>query len=329
MNGTSFTLWDGFMSWLGHPDAELRDSYLPLRVRPQATDVSARLKALIEPSADRAILNGAFGAVADRLRQTLILFVPAYLSGPLISLTRATPGFDFLHFQLRRLRREGFDASIAGIDSVGRVEDNAAKITKRIVDSEKPVTIVAHSKGGVDALHALISDPSLLPRVAGLTCFQSPFFGTPLADLASMSVRARDISRTTLSLFGGKIEALLDLTTEARARYMKENAAAIGKVLSAIPVLSIPTTLGAQRGIGLALVRRAPTTRWLDDLGLANDGVVPLNCAILPGGRYAALEGLFHAEPASRHPFMDTQLDRVDLLKAALSVLLGSTARSE
>jgi len=140
----------------------------------------------------------------------------------------------------------------ANFDSIESVESNAGAILAYLLDARtqrKQITIVSHSKGGLDTLEALLRPEAsdlLGDTVVGWVALQAPFYGSPVADPAPSNINA-----VLLSVFDGNGESLDDLKTSVRATYMAARAVDdptatdIGDLTTAIPVISAYTTYEA------------------------------------------------------------------------------------
>lgn len=90
----------------------------------------------------------------------------------------------FEHIQ-KSLTEEGYSIYIADTDGVGTIETNAAQLKKQIDDILKKegvdkINIVAHSKGGLDAIH-MIEHLDMGEKVASLTTLCTPHKGSQVA----------------------------------------------------------------------------------------------------------------------------------------------------
>jgi hypothetical protein len=140
----------------------------------------------------------------------------------------------------------------SSFDSIESVESNAGAILEYLLDARtqrKQITIVSHSKGGLDTLEALLRPEAsdlLGDTVIGWVALQAPFYGSPVADPSPSSINA-----VLLGVFDGNGESLDDLKTSARATYMAARAVDdpgatdIGDLTTAIPVISAYTTYEA------------------------------------------------------------------------------------
>jgi len=117
------------------------------------------------------------------------------------------------------------------------VEHNAAAIRALLRQTDKKVILVTHSKGGLDTLHALLGAPELWARVRGWVAFQSPFYGSPLADSTSSPMDGVLLQ----ALGGGDAQALADLKVKTRTAYMQAHKSAIRKLTRRVPVVAAYT----------------------------------------------------------------------------------------
>ena len=317
MNLAGASVWGRVLTWLDH-EADA-DAYARLRRSPLATDVTERLCTFFERErlqADKA--EAAFARVAHRIRASRILFVPAVLSGIALKASRVRL-VEYLTHQVRQLKDEGFAAEIADVDTGASVAENGERLARILAEHHCPTWIVSHSKGGLDTLEALVAHPEVERFVDGWIAFQAPFQGSPLADVASGSGRARKISRMALRLLGADLQAIVDLRTDRRGHYMDRHAARIAEIVRDVPILCVGTVAGTKAMWPSA---RWPTARWMEGFGLKSDGMVPVNSTILPGARFVGLRGLGHGEVATHHVFSRHRFEHVDLLKALFALML-------
>ena len=199
-------------------------------------------------------------------------------------------GIDYMWAQQDWLRAMGAAPEVVRAPTAASVSANAARIRVALLASERPALVVAHSKGGVEALAALL-DPAAAARCAGLVAFQSPFLGSPVADAIAGS---RPLHGLALAAFRvlriGDGEGLRDLTTPVRAAWMRDNAGAVAELVERVPVVAAATRLdaaaarGRDRAYGLV-------ARWLERKAGPNDGLVSVSSALLPGARHSLEPG--------------------------------------
>jgi triacylglycerol esterase/lipase EstA (alpha/beta hydrolase family) len=143
--------------------------------------------------------------------------------------------------QMAWLRQQGIEAELVDVRSVSMAK-NAGLIERAIAASDKPVILVTHSKGGLDALAALIGNRALQARVKGWLSLQTPFYGTPVADFLAGSRLLRPVMSAVAKVIGGSIDALDQLTTKAAEAYQKAHHDDIAELTQAIPVISRPVS---------------------------------------------------------------------------------------
>jgi hypothetical protein len=183
----------------------------------------------------------------------------------------------------------------------------------------RPALIVAHSKGGLETLAALL-DPAAQARCTGFLAMQSPFHGSPVAD-AVLAARPMEAATGGLArlLQVGSGEGVKDLTTGARRLWMAAAAEPVARLLAALPVACLATELkeGAARGRERLHLAAA---QWMEKRGHGpNDGLVPVSSALLPGARHVVLPGS-HIATVSR----GAGRDPVELMKAGLAALFSA-----
>lgn len=225
-------------------------------------------------------------------------------------------GIDYMASQLDWLRRIGADALRVKLPSAAPVARNAATIAEAVRAAPGPVLIVAHSKGGLEALSALLA-PAVAERCRGFLALQSPFHGSPVADLALGIGPLREVSERLVALAKlGDGEGLRDLTVALREPWMQHHHAAIAALSARVPITSLATDLTAQTT--LAEHAYVPLSRWMRKTGAGpNDGLVPVASTVLPGARHAVLAGGHRALVTS-----GPGRDPVGLLRRELPALL-------
>ncbi len=85
----------------------------------------------------------------------------------------------------KTLKRRGFTVYTAKTDGFGTIENNAEQLKKHIVnilqtEHAEKVNIIAHSKGGLDAIY-MINQLGMNQKVASLTTLCTPHGGSPVA----------------------------------------------------------------------------------------------------------------------------------------------------
>lgn len=230
-------------------------------------------------------------------------------------------GIDYMGAQQDWLRGLGALPQVVRVPTAAPVVANAARIRAALADGAgaPPALLVAHSKGGLEALAALL-DPAAAARCAGMIAFQSPFHGTPLADLLARRRTWHGLSRAALALLGcGDGAGLRDLTVPVRAAWMATHEAAVVALTRRLPVVSAGTVLdpgAARAGRDRAY---AVLTTWMGRVAGPNDGLVPIASTRLPGAAR-------HLESAGGHVALVSRgagRDPVAALRRALAAALA------
>lgn len=224
-----------------------------------------------------------------RLNDRRVLLVHG-LMGEVMAALRPI-GLDYMHSLAAWLRAQGAEVDVVRLPTAAPIARNAERLRAVLLAEAAPVLLIAHSKGGLEALAALL-DPVAAARCTGFVALQSPFFGSPVAD-AVTGARPLDAAAMGLArlLRIGSGEGLRDLTTARRAAWMGANAAAIGALLARLPVVCLATALPA-RGLRGRDQIYGLAARWMARRGAwPSDGLVPVASALLPGARHLLRDG--------------------------------------
>jgi hypothetical protein len=263
---------------------------------------------------DPAEADAIDSALAARLAGTRVLLCYG-LFGDLLAGLRPV-GVDYMAGQLEWLCRIGVAAAPVPLPSAAPVAENAAQIAAAILAEPSPVVLVAHSKGGLEALAALLM-PDIAARCRGFLALQSPFHGSPVADAALGFEAFTEVAHHALRATGlGNRQGLADLTCAVREAWMAAHAPEIEALAARLPIASLATAV--QTEVGWRDRAYVPLARWMERQGAGpNDGLVPVGSTRLPGARHAVLPGghraLIAAAPGR---------DPIGLLRTELARLL-------
>lgn len=199
-------------------------------------------------------------------------------------------GVDYMGRQAAWLRGLGVPVQVVTLPTGAPVGVNAGRIAAALLEDGPPALVVGHSKGGVEALDALLR-PGVAHRCRAFLALQSPFHGSPVAD-AVMGARplrlaAHHALRATRLGTGRGVK---DLTTGVRSAWMAERHAACEALCAQLPVLVAATQISGRGGLYDATLR--PLARWMEQQGAGpNDGLVPVDSCRIPGARQVLREG--------------------------------------
>jgi pimeloyl-ACP methyl ester carboxylesterase len=197
-------------------------------------------------------------------------------------------GLDYMGAQADWLRALGLPVQVVDVPTAAPVACNAARIAEVMAADDRPALLIAHSKGGLEALAALLR-PGVAERCRGFIAIQSPFFGSPVADAICARAALHRAAHHTLRALGiGDGAALRDLTTATRASWMAAHADAIAALVRSLPVIAVASELGRCQDLHDHVYQ--PLSRWMRQRGAGpNDGLVPVASAQLPGARQVLL----------------------------------------
>lgn len=230
-------------------------------------------------------------------------------------------GLDYMAGQLRWLQAMGAEARVVPLPTTAAIAGNAAQLAGAVLAEPGRCVILAHSKGGLEALSALL-DPAVAERCDGLLALQSPFGGSLLADAILARPWLHHGLRGLVRAGGlGGGAGLADLATAERQRWMAQHAPAVQALTARLPVLCLASQLTPETAIGPDR-RYLPLVRWMQRQGAGpNDGLVSVASALLPGARHQVL--------AAGHRGLVSPgrgRDPVGVLQAALLALLSPAA---
>lgn len=229
-----------------------------------------------------ALEDGVFG---HRPEETLRM-LKGYKFLLIPGLGHNNPYFDEV---LASLQTVDPQAEVVDVAPFGSIAENAATVAAAIKRRGDKVILIGHSKGGLDLLQALQSDPSLSKRVEMIALLQTPYWGSPLGD-SKLSLAVRDILAYlgVQKMVGSTHELLASISDSSRANLPGLPASLTGKIYS------VATSLDA------ADPRRSDP-RFLV-LPKESDGAVPLVHAIVPCTRYGVFKNMGHMDTVRARP---------------------------
>lgn len=229
-------------------------------------------------------------------------------------------GLEYMHPLADWLRAQGAVPSVVKLRTAESVSANAARLRTELLADPAPALVIAHSKGGLEALAALL-DPAAQAHCVGFLAMQSPFYGSPIADVVigakPLEAAAGGLARM---LRIGSEEGVRDLTTSARRAWMAAAEAPIARLIAALPVCCVATALEDGQAQGRERLHLA-AAQWMERRGYGpNDGLVPVDSALIPGARHVVLPGS-HIASVSRGPGRDP----VAVMRAGLEALFAGS----
>lgn len=275
-----------------------------------------------------------------------IIFVPGFISETVLAFEDVNPGIPiggYFAEQIDALKNEdGLDARLFRTESEASVSENAESLAVYLRKFTGRTILIGHSKGGLEILDVLVHYADIRPKVAGWIAIQSPFFGSPIADLTYENKILRVPADWILQALGGSDHSLHDLETKTRRRYFERHEGEIQKVFSEIPHISMvtwvdsalpvnPIAAALDRLKSGAIFKKESYTLYklTRDFMLLNgteehsDGMAPRSSAVLPGGKYVAIEGPDHGAIIGEYGFSVTNRgDRILLVRSLVKLLM-------
>ena len=285
--------------------------------------------------------------VRKKLKHYKILLIPGFFSDGFIDLGETWEGFlkmlfseknpsyfekirytrlsEYFDEQILWLRDQGFEKDIdferVRIESEAGPQTNAKFIRDAVLRSQKPVIIIAHSKGGIDTLVSLVNyGDEISDKIKGFIPIQSPFKGSPIADDIIKYPWVRMIAFDLLGQLGGSGQSLKSLTTQVRTQYFHEHQEQITKVLKEIPAFAFTSWKNNEDGILLDTILEWPRDYIIRYKKLDNDGLGPSLYGRFPGMDYIEVEGVDHVVTVMYSSFLE--FDRIRFLKTLLVMML-------
>jgi triacylglycerol esterase/lipase EstA (alpha/beta hydrolase family) len=311
----------------------LKISTPPSYAQDRVADLSDHYQILIKEESElgRSLLT------ADQikhLKKYRILFVPGLLGNIYLK----TGILEYFSDQMNWLKsalhfQEKKDYEIVGIHTQRSIKDNVPIILKAIKDSDRPVIIIGHSKGGLDSFTTLLDHPEIQSKVAGFITLQTPFKGSPVADDISDSYVCRNTSKFLLTALSGQGASLDDLMTshrQAHIHHIKETGE-LDHLLKNVAIINVATSVSNHNAQGPtdlnSLLTELPFMRSMSKQKIDNDGLVPVENALIDSHvDHVVIDGLDHIDAISSN-FRITKTkkyDRVTSFKALLHLLLES-----
>jgi hypothetical protein len=120
-----------------------------------------------------------------------------------------------------------------------------------------------------------------------------------------------------LGYFGGTRDSAQGLTTAASLAYYHKHKTTIDGVMRDVPAIAFASALDGMPGKPPNTLLEIPR-ELMERQGIRNDGLVPLDAAVLPGMDFVKVSGVDHIAPVM--PAL-RRFDRVRMTKALLLAL--------
>ncbi|RLA65889.1 MAG: hypothetical protein DRQ88_04090 [Epsilonproteobacteria bacterium] len=227
--------------------------------------------------------------------------------------------FEPLVNDIKLLKSLGIDASLAPTITEEAPHKNGYILAQTIRESDKPVIIISHSKGGIDALYGLTYFSDIHDKVAGWINLQAPIHGTRLADYFQGNIALHSPLKYLLEdIMSGESKAFEDLTIRNMEAFHKLHKRKIAKIVKAFPVLSVGSRFDISP-IGLDFFKPLSQRSAFEILNRAmialgggpNDGFTAITKTCLKGDYCLILDDIDHASlVVTLEPFHTFDLEK-------------------
>jgi hypothetical protein len=226
------------------------------------------------------ILSESFIDDDNRSYLDLSFLTGNYFEGEFKTLTKK------YHFSSERLSPSSL--------SVDETKNNIEKILNKSILNNRKSIFICHSLGGVSLLEELLEKPDYQKSVGGIFFMQSPFSGTPIADIILKNNGETKFLGPILAYLNLSPQTIEFLSTKHRTIFMNERAEEIKNLTKHIPVI----TLGGVANGHFSLFK--PSLLLIKG---ESDGMVPFESSKLFDNDFVKLDGADHGELVVRIPF--------------------------
>jgi triacylglycerol esterase/lipase EstA (alpha/beta hydrolase family) len=258
--------------------------------------------------------------VVEQLKAYRLLFVPGFLSdqffliGKIPFIKKIWLG-KYFDDQVDWLVERGVEAQVVDVESEAGPEVNAIRIRDEISSKDdKPVLLIGHSKGNLDALYAFFNHPELAGRVKAWISLQGAFYGSPVADWVDNHKHLGRFAAWVLKKMGGSGASLRSLRTDERESFMLRYRPALIELADQVPILSFGSYL-FKRKWRIQTLLCLPWKCMIKNGHSQNDGLVPIHSTKFPGADFVSVNGIDHADPV-----MHSWVRRYDRLRMTLTL---------
>lgn len=284
------------------------------------------------------------------LKKYDIYFVPGILAETFIwSDTRSHVDLslitrDYFSTQVKFLRQKynipAKRLSTSSLD-VKETRENIRRAMTESMDRNRKVIFVSHSLGGLALLEELVTNSHYQSAVAGIIFLQSPFQGSPLADLLLENPYHLEKIFKPLLPYLHISEATIEyLRPRSRKFFMLKNKFAIDRLIRNIPLMTVAGNANGHNSIFTPLIdimahgclMKIRSTDCLTEVFYKgpyddSDGMVPLKSSFLGKSHYVKLDGVDHGELILNIPFENYKKEH--LTTALLRILISRFPKGE
>ncbi len=214
--------------------------------------------------------------------------------------------------QMKFFDELGIEYEVAPINTSNGCQSNSKVLANLITNSPKKVLLISHSKGGVDILHALSSNPEIAEKIHGWISFQAPFYGTPMVNM---------FGSLPITRFITELQSLTCLEPEFRMNFLRETNGKLKNILTKIRMITVASSLDKKEVnefkdlieekffyFNESLFRSTLNLLKAYPFYLDSDGLVPVSsaCFASTSHKCLVLDSLDHAGPVMDLPYFQS-----------------------
>jgi triacylglycerol lipase len=217
--------------------------------------------------------------------------------------------------------------------SLEEIKANLDSILKISIQDKKKVLFITHSLGGIALMDYLISNQSIYKNIFGNIFLQSPFRGTPIANIYKDNrLFLRTFLKPILPYLNASESIANHLDPKLRIPYMQTNQYEIQGFVQEIPSLTIAATANNSPSLFepaidiikygcIRIFRQFCGTRKIYNGELdKSDGMVPLSSTFIENTDYVILKNVDHGETVVNVPFQN--IDRVKMTESLIRIII-------
>jgi triacylglycerol lipase len=227
---------------------------------------------------------------------------------------------DYFGGQLRTLDKKYKFATkqlSSSSSSVDEIRKNIRDGIEEAIKENRKSFFITHSLGGLALLEELVFNEHYQEAVAGIIFLQSPFHGTPVADIfLKYPFQSKFWLKPLLPIINTSEETIQYMSPMNRLLFMSAEKENILKLIHKIPVITVGGVVNGYKSLF------SPSIYFQKKYGFTgeSDGMVPFESSLLESVDFIKLQGVDHGELVVRIPYSNFKQE--DLTESLLRLML-------
>jgi hypothetical protein len=224
------------------------------------------------------------------------------------------------------LKNYGFTTErlLSSSHSVQETQQNIRIALSKTKLKGRKAFFITHSLGGLALLEELVRHEDLQDLVGGIVFMQSPFYGTPIADVfLENPYYLFNALGPVLPFLNTSEETIRYLSTEKRSSFMEKNQERVERLQTKIPLITLsgvssgpkslfaPATNLIEFGCINVIFSKCISETLYDGPYDQSDGMVPFKSSLIDGVDFVRLEKTDHGETVVSIPFENYEKKRM------------------